>query len=135
MRSTGSPYPYGECHRLRRAARSSSQLRAWKAEGRTEITGPDLKPLRERTGMSRPWGKKMLDLAARDGVLDRDPRAGIPSGAPFLNGHSPLILSLGLHFRAVAVLTTAAAFSPANGGAVVVTGHWETDLAVGVRGT
>jgi hypothetical protein len=50
------------------------QLRAWKREGKSEITGPDLKPLRERTGMtSRGWGKKMLDLAARDGILRRDP--------------------------------------------------------------
>lgn len=49
------------------------QLRAWKRDGKGEITGPDLKPLRERTGMSRAWGKKMLDLAARDGILHRDP--------------------------------------------------------------
>jgi hypothetical protein len=50
------------------------QLRAWKREGKQQIEGPDLKPLRERTGMSsRGWGKKMLDLAARDGILRRDP--------------------------------------------------------------
>lgn len=49
------------------------QLRAWKADGKREITGPDLGPLRKRTGMSRGWGKKMLDLATRDGILDRDP--------------------------------------------------------------
>ncbi|MGH3380734.1 MAG: DNA translocase FtsK [Actinoallomurus sp.] len=50
------------------------QLRTWKREGKTEINGPDLKPLRERTGMtSRGWGKKMLDLATADGVLRRDP--------------------------------------------------------------
>jgi Ftsk gamma domain len=50
------------------------QLRAWKRAGKKEITGPDLKPLRTRTGMSsRGWGKKMLDLAARDGILRRDP--------------------------------------------------------------
>lgn len=50
------------------------QLRAWKREGKQAIEGPDLKPLRERTGMtSRGWGKKMLDFATRDGILRRDP--------------------------------------------------------------
>ncbi|GLY81809.1 DNA translocase FtsK [Actinoallomurus iriomotensis] len=50
------------------------QLREWKRAGKDKIEGPDLKPLRERTGMSsRGWGKKMLDLAARDGILRRDP--------------------------------------------------------------
>ncbi|MDN3356107.1 DNA translocase FtsK [Actinomadura sp. DC4] len=50
------------------------QLRAWKKAGKAQIEGPDLKPLRDRTGMtSRGWGKKMLDLAARDGILRRDP--------------------------------------------------------------
>lgn len=49
-------------------------LAGWAGEGREWFAMADLAELglRERTGMSRPWVYKQLDLAADDGLIERD---------------------------------------------------------------
>jgi hypothetical protein len=63
------------------AARAAfaEQLDAWRAEGRTTFAPRDLRPLMERTGMSRAWVQARLREAveASDGPIERDDDGGI----------------------------------------------------------
>lgn len=48
----------------------------WAGEGRESFVMADLVELRERTGMSRPWVYKQLDLLADEDLIERDEEVG-----------------------------------------------------------
>lgn len=49
-----------------------AQLSEWARAGRQEFATKDLRPVRERTGLSRSWFIGQLNLLADDGVIERD---------------------------------------------------------------